>query len=115
MSPLSYVLISSSYNFGDLISCLGVQMPPILVEFTLSNGGALLLDSTTVVPANRIDMPLDGGHSMKISGMWTFKHEIGSPKFYELLIKTELKGDTDMDLKNFYNNINICPNAENRL
>ena len=45
-------------------------------------------DPTTVVPANRRDPPLDGGHSIKISGMWTLKYEISSPKFYELLIKT---------------------------
>ena len=32
---------------------------------------------------------------------WNIEHEIISPKFYELLIKIELKGDTDMDLKNF--------------
>ena len=48
-------------------------------------------DRTTVVPANRRDPPLEGEHSTKIGGMWTLKHEISSPKFYELLIKTELK------------------------
>ena len=42
---------------------------------------------TTVVPANRRAPTLDGGHSTKIGGMWTLKHEIISPKFYELLIK----------------------------
>ena len=44
-------------------------------------------DPTTVVPTNRRDPPLEGGHSTKISGMWTLKHEISSQKFYELLIK----------------------------
>ena len=47
--------------------------------------------------------------------MWTLKHEISSPKLYELLIKTELKGDTAMDLNNFFNHINMCLNAVTRL
>ena len=47
--------------------------------------------------------------------MWTLKHEIISPKFYELLIKTELKGYTSMDIKNFLNHINMCLNAVTRL
>ena len=45
-------------------------------------------DPTTVLPANRRDPPLDGGQSVKIGGMWTLKHEISSPKFYELIMKT---------------------------
>ena len=72
-------------------------------------------DSTTVVPANRISPPLEGGHSTKIGVMWTLKHEIRSPKFYELLINTELKGDTDLYLKNFYNHINMSLNTVTRL
>ena len=43
--------------------------------------------------------------------MWTLKNEISSPKFYELLINTELKGYTVLDLKNFYNHINMFLNA----
>ena len=39
----------SSYNFGELISCFRVHMPPTCVYFQLSNGGSLLLDRTTVV------------------------------------------------------------------
>ena len=42
---------------------------------------------TTVAPVNRRSPPLGGGHSTKIVTMWTPKHEISSPKFYELLIK----------------------------
>ena len=49
---------------------------------------------TTVVPANRRAPPLDGGQSTKKCGMWTLKYEISSPIFYELFIKTELKGNT---------------------
>ena len=45
-------------------------------------------DLTTVVPTHRRDPPLEGLHSTKIGGMWTLKHEISSPKLYELLIKT---------------------------
>ena len=43
---------------------------------------------TTVVPDKMRDPPLDGGHSTKIGGIWTLKHEIISRKFYEILIKT---------------------------
>ena len=72
-------------------------------------------DPTTVVPTNRRDPPLEGGHSTNIGGMWTLNHETSSPKFYELLIKTELKGETALDLKNFFNHINMCLNAMHRL
>ena len=37
------------------------------------------LETITVVPANRRDLPLDGGNSTKTGGMWTLKHEIISP------------------------------------
>ena len=47
--------------------------------------------------------------------MWTLKHEISPPKFYELLIKTELKGYTALDIKNFFNRIKMCLNAVTRL
>ena len=53
-------------------------------------------DTTTAVPDNRRNPSLEGGNSTNIDGMWILKHEISSPKFYELLIKTELKGDTDL-------------------
>ena len=45
-------------------------------------------DPTTLLPANNNTPPLEGGNSTKIGAMWTLKHEIISPKFYELLIKT---------------------------
>ena len=72
-------------------------------------------DPTTALPANRRAPPLDGGQSTKIGGMWTLKHEISSPKFYEILIKTSLKRDTDMDLNNFYNYIKMCLNMVTRV
>ena len=52
---------------------------------------------------------------MKIGIIQTLKIEIIPPKFYELLIKKELKGDTDLDLNNFYNHTKTCLNAVNRL
>ena len=58
---------------------------------------------------------MDGGHSTKIGGICTIEHDISSPKLYELLIKTELKGDTSLDLKKFYNHIKMCLNAVTRL
>ena len=48
----------------------------------------------TMVTYNKKALPLEGGHSTKNGYMWTLRHEIISPKFYEL--------------KNFYNNINMC-------
>ena len=56
VSPLSYVLMRSSYNFGDLISCLRFHMPPILVECPPSNGGSLLLVGTTVVGSGGVNV-----------------------------------------------------------
>ena len=43
------------------------------------------------------------------------KHDISSPKFYELLIKIEIKGDTTLDLKKFYDHINMCINVVTRI
>ena len=63
---------------------------------------------TTVVPSNTKAPPLEGVYSTKIGDMWNLKYEISSPKFYELLIKSELKGDTDLYLKHFYKHIKMC-------
>ena len=72
-------------------------------------------DPTTTVQTNRRAPPFEGGISENIGGMWTLKHEISSPRFYELLIKIKLKGDTAMDLKNFYNYVKMSLNAVTRL
>ena len=72
-------------------------------------------DPTNIVPTNRRDPPLEGRHFTKIGGMWNLKHEIISPRIYELLIKTELKGATALDLKNFFNHINTYLHAMTRL
>ena len=44
--------------------------------------------STNVVPYNKKDTPLEDGNYTKNGGMWTLKHEIISPKLYEILTKT---------------------------
>ena len=64
---------------------------------------------------NKKSPPLEGGHYTKISVTRTLKHEISLPKFYELLMKTELKGDNDMDLNKFYNQIKVCINMVTRI
>ena len=68
-------------------------------------------ESTTLVPDNRRSPPLDGGNSKNIGGMWNLKHDISPPRFYELLIKKDFKGDTSLDLNKFYNHINMCINV----
>ena len=72
-------------------------------------------DPTTVVSDNRRATPLGGVHSTKIGGMWNLKHYISSPKFYELLINTEIKGDTALELNKFYSHINMCLNVVTKL
>ena len=72
-------------------------------------------EPTTTAQTNRRAPPLEGRISDKVGDMWTLKHEISSPRFYELLIKIELKGDTALDLKNFYNYVNMSLNAVTRI
>ena len=59
------------------------------------------LDPNNGVPTNSRDPTLGSGKSTNVCGMWTLRHEISSPKFYELLIKTKLKVVTALDLKKF--------------
>ena len=54
-----------------------------------------------MVPDNRRATQLDSGYYTKIDGTWTLKHEIISSKFYELIINTEIKGYTALEIKNF--------------
>ena len=72
-------------------------------------------DPTTTVQTNRKAPPLEGVISENIGGMWNLKHEISSQRFYELLIKIEFKGDTALDLKNFYNHVKMSLNAVTKL
>ena len=53
-------------------------------------------DPTTEVTANEKNPPFEGVNSMKISSMWTLKHEIRSQKLYEILINIGIIGDTAM-------------------
>ena len=48
MSPLSHVVIRSSYNIGELISYFGVNMPPISIDFPTFNGGELRIVGNTL-------------------------------------------------------------------
>ena len=68
-------------------------------------------DPTTEILYNKKAPPSEGGKYNNNGGMWTVKHEINSPKFHELLIKTEPKGHTALDPKNFCNYINMYLNA----
>ena len=68
-----------------------------------------------MIPEKNRAPQLEGGHSTKIGGMCNPKHHSISPKFYELLIKTELNGENDMYFKNFYNHIKMCLNVVTRL
>ena len=72
-------------------------------------------EPTNVVPTNSKAPPLDSGKSTKICRMWTLKHDIRPPRFYELFIETELKGDTALDLKNFYNPTKMYLNTVTRI
>ena len=47
-------------------------------------------DPNTTVQTNKRATPLEGGISKNIGGMWTLKHEINSPRFYELLIQSSV-------------------------
>ena len=72
-------------------------------------------DTNTTLPAKKKSPQLEGVHYTKIGGIWNLKNETRSPKFYELLIKIEIKYDTALDLKNFYNHIKICINKMTRI
>ena len=82
-----------------------------LKSSTTQNDSPNTLCHTTLVPTNSRDPPLVRGQSTKIGGVWALKHDIRSPKIYEILIKIELKGDTYMDLNNLYNHIKMCLDA----
>ena len=44
--------------------------------------------------------PIEGGQYQNIGGIWTLKHDTISLKFFELLLKLNLKGYNDLDLNN---------------
>ena len=102
----------------------GMLAPPItsitykintFVYLPTHNDSPNHLEPTNVVPDNRKAPPLDGGQWTKFNGMLALKHDIRLTKFYELLIITELKGDTALYLNKFYNHITMCCNVVTRL
>ena len=101
----------------DLISMITSMMEQIKISKSSPEYKYLSKDQcpTTVVQVNKRDPPFQGGNSTKIGGIWNLKHDISSPKLYELLIKTEIKGDTAMELNNFYNHTKMCLNEMTRL
>ena len=78
----------------NLIACLTVNIASMMDQIKISKYSPekkdlpKSQDPTTVVPANNKAPPLEGGNSTNIGVMWSLKHDISSPKFYELLIKT---------------------------
>ena len=83
---------------SDLTGMIASMMDQINIykSSPYSKGSPKTHDPTTEVAANKKAPPLEGGHYTKNGGIWNIKNEISSPKFYELLIKTELKGYTAM-------------------
>ena len=49
VSSLRSVLMRSSYNFDELMSCLRVHTPPIFVECPTLNDGDILLSGTALL------------------------------------------------------------------
>ena len=66
------------------------------------------LDHSTAFPSNNKAAPLEGVHYTKLGSMCTLKHDIRSPKFYEIPVKKELKFITSLELNKFYNHIKMC-------
>ena len=101
----------------DITSTIASMMDQIKISKSLTDKKDSPKDQypTTVVLTNKRDPPLEGGHYTKIGSFWNFKHEIISPKFYENLINTVIKAETDLKLKKFYSHINMCLNASTRL
>ena len=54
MSTLISVLMGSSFNLGELISCLRFHMPPTFVEFPTSHSGGFLLSGTSSLKMNYV-------------------------------------------------------------
>ena len=72
-------------------------------------------DPTIVVLNNKKATLLECRYCIKHCGMWTLKHEISSPKLYELLFKTEIEGETALDFKRFYNHMKMFLNLMTRI
>ena len=66
MSPLSSVLMGSSWNLGELISCFIVHMTPIFVYCPPSNGGALLIVDTKLTGSGGFGESFWVGKDLKV-------------------------------------------------
>ena len=94
-------------KMNNLTEDLIAMLVSIMDQIKISNSSLYKKDPTksqdpnTVVLANKKAPPLEGGNYKNIGGMWTIKHDISSQKFYGILINTELKVDTTLDLNNF--------------
>ena len=65
----------------------------------------LLLRPTRIIHHWKVDIIEKNGV------IWTLKHEISSPKFYDILIKIKLKGKNALNLRNFYGRTKMYLNA----
>ena len=72
-------------------------------------------DTATVVPDKNKAQTLEGWNYKELEACVISNMRSDNRKFYELLIKTKLKVDTDLDLKNFYNDINMSLNAVTKI
>ena len=64
-----------------------------------------------ILSNQEIFIPPYGKTSRNIEDMRTLKHQIITPKLYELIIKGELKQDTSLYVNNFYSRVKISLNA----
>ena len=79
-----------SEEFKTMFAVLSNQIDTMSYSPT-QNDTSTPPDPNIVVTYNRRAPTLEGGHSTKTGGMWTLKDEISLPKFYDILINTELK------------------------
>ena len=81
-------------NMKNITSPLTEMITSMMDQIKISKSSPYKRDSpkyqyhTTVVLFKNKAPPLEGGHSIKIGGMWNLKHDIRSPKLYEFLINT---------------------------
>ena len=93
-NTIEYNNQDSDENMKNLTAELTRMITSIMYQIKISKASPDKKDSpkaqdnTTVVTDNKKSPQLKCGHYTKIGGVWTLKHEIGSPKLYELLINT---------------------------
>ena len=88
MRKIDYGFIKMRYDITDIKKIL-THMMTQKNNYLLENmDSPKAQDPETLFLYTNKAPPLEGGNDMKICGMWNLKHDIRSPKFYELLIKT---------------------------